>query len=316
MALHRLPDGAVPAVVVVARLAHVHRDACAFGDLGVTPHGTVIVDGVAERIVVAGEHLVLAEREVVEGREVGVPLRAGEHDHVVGVRFANGVGRAALHGGEKSVKLLLVGEVAGDGLVHEVVAEDGGVVGVARGDGAPDFAVLALEPLAPEEPRVAVAVVDVRAGLPAGAVMHVEDDLEPVGAAPADGGVQAAEALRGVVGAEVVLGGEELVVEGEADGVRAGRGDEGDVGLGDVVVLEGRPEVRRLLGADELAEHLVDEVRGVALAEAEHVAFGVEPVAEVRPPDEELPAVSVDEICARCVDECVHFRSFRCQART
>ena len=118
---------------------------------------------------------------------------------MVAVDFAYGVGSPSLHRSHKRVQLVLVGVVPGDRLVHYVVCKHDRLVGVARGDPAPDAAVLALKRLAPEKPGISVAVVVVRAGLPAGARVHVENHLQSMLSAPADDVVEAAEPLFRIV---------------------------------------------------------------------------------------------------------------------
>ena len=75
-------------------------------------------------------------------------------------------------------------------------------------------------------------------------------------------------------------------------------------GIGNAVfiseVLERGPELRRLIRPDKLAEHLINEIRRIAAAESEHVVFGVEPVAEIRPADEKAFAFPVQKLRAGC----------------
>ena len=96
--------------------------------------------------------------------------------------------------------------------------------------------------------------------------------------------------------AHVVFVGEELVVERQADCVGACRGNELDVFARDIVVFELLPEFGGIFFAGKLAKHLVNETRRVGSLETEHIALGVEPVAEVRTADVELRSVRLDEI--------------------
>ena len=150
--------------------------------------------------------------------------------------------------------------------------------------------------LAVEQPGIAVTVVDVVACLSAGSVVHVEYEEEFRLAAPLHQAVHACKAVLPAGDAHVVFVGKELVVEGKADGVGAGALDEADVLARHVVVLELLPELGGEVGSHQLAEHLVDEVPGVGLAEAEHVSLGVEPVAQVGAHDEKLLTVGLDEV--------------------
>ena len=92
-------------------------------------------------------------------------------------------------------------------------------------------------------------------------------------------------------------------MEGQADRVGAGGCDIGDILLGDVILLEGFPERVRLVGADEGAQHVVDEVGRIGFLEAEHVTLRIEPVPQVGPLDQEGFAVSPDERRAVDADE-------------
>ena len=58
------------------------------------------------------------------------------------------------------------------------------------------------------------------------------------------------------------------------------------------------PKVGGSVRTDELAEHFVDEMRGIGVPETEHITFRIEPVAEVCAFDEQACAVRVTEICA------------------
>ena len=121
--------------------------------------------------------------------------------------------------------------------------------------------------------------------------------------APSDHVVETPESFVRIVRPEIVLDREELVVERQPHRVRARRRDECDVILGDVTLLERRPELCSLLRPNELTEHLVHHVRRLAFAEPEHVAFGIEPVTEIRPAYEKLCAVPVNKVAAGDTDE-------------
>jgi hypothetical protein len=91
-------------------------------------------------------------------------LRTLENDDVAGVNLADGGDNAAVEGFELRVEARQAVE-GGDGFIEEVVAENGGLAVVARGDALPEGDRAGLSFLALEEPGVAPAIVDVRAGL-------------------------------------------------------------------------------------------------------------------------------------------------------
>ena len=84
-------------------------------------------------------------------------------------------------------------------------------------------------------------------------------------------------------------------MERKADRVGPCGGDEGDIIFCDVIVFEGFPEPGHLIGTDQLAEHLVDHALGIRPAEAEHIAFRIEPIAQIGPFDKEVPPIRTDE---------------------
>ena len=141
----------------------------------------------------------------------------------------------------------------GDGLVEEIVAEDSFAVAIVAGEALPDSDEVGLLLGAVVEPGVAVAVVDVGAGLAARCDMEVEDDIEVFLAGPLDDVVEEREAL-GVVCLE------EFVVEGNADGVEAGFAKEVDVLAGDVDSggTDARRERPRCWGRCELGDEGLD----------------------------------------------------------
>ena len=143
-------------------------------------------------------------------------------------------------------------------LVHELVAKNDRLLSIALGDALPDVAEQLLALLALEEPRVAVAVVDIVARLRAWAVVHVENEIEPGIATPADYLVYALETVLIVGEPHVVFIGEQLVVEWKTDGVCSRLCNEVDVGLSDVVVFELLPETCCLVWPHSLFQHQVN----------------------------------------------------------
>ena len=85
-------------------------------------------------------------------------------------------------------------------------------------------------------------------------------------------------------------------MEGKTYGVSPSRGNEGDVGLGDVVILKPRPEEIGGNWAYGLTQHLVDKVCRINTLETKHIALGVKPVAKVSTTNEEHLARWCDKI--------------------
>ena len=78
---------------------------------------------------------------------------------------------------KQAVDVFLVVEVGCYGLVHQLIAQDGRLVTVATGYLLPDVAHQLLAPLAVEEPRIAIAIIDVVARLPVRTVVHIENEV-------------------------------------------------------------------------------------------------------------------------------------------
>ena len=219
-----------------------------------------------------------------------------QEDDVVLVHLADGLHTTLVKGLEQQVEGVLVFEIMGDGLVHQLVAEDGGLTLVAVGNLTPDVTEELLALLALEQPGVSMTIIDVIARLTARAVVHVEDEIEVVDLAPAHHGVDALVAVFLPCQSHIVLVGEELVVKWQTDGIGSLLCDEVDISLGDVVVLELLPELSRFIGTYSLFEEEVDHPGGVGATETEHITFGIQPVAEVRTLDEEFLSIRLDEV--------------------
>ncbi len=203
------------------------------------------------------------------------------------------------------VEFFHVLEVRGNGLVEEFVTEDDRFVLVAVGYPAPDVAIELLAGFAVEQPGITVAVVDVVARLSAGGVVHVEDEIQVRLTTPVYKAVYAGKAVLGGGQPHIVLVRKQFVMERQTDGVGTPALDEADVFARYVVVLECLPEVGGKVRSHQLAEHLVDETARVGLAEPEHVAFRIQPIAEVGAHDEEFGSVGLYQVLALNGYECI-----------
>ena len=284
----------------MACLTHIH------GQTRLVAEVDVVLDGLGcgvAAIAVAGVHDVVIKLPVVEHVEVGIPAGTAQQDHVVGVHLADGAHGTLVQRLEQLVQLLLVLEIVGDRLVHQFVAQNHGLVLVTESDALPDVAEQLLAGLALEQPGIAMAVIDIVARLSAGAVVHVENQVESRGTAPTHHRVDAGKTVLVLGPSHIVLVGEQPVVEGKTDGVGSLTCDKGDIGTGDVVVLELTPEVGGEVRSHGLLDHQVDHPGRVGLAQAEHVAFWVEPVAQIGALDIEFLAVRFHQVGSLDSDE-------------
>ena len=184
----------------------------------------------------------------------------------------------------------------GDGLVHQLIAEDGGLVLVTVGNLAPDVAEELLRGLTFVDPGIAVAIVDVVARLTSRTIMHVENQIEMVGTAPANNAVDTLIAVFLACLPHIVLIGKELVVEGQTDGVGSLLCNEVDVGLRYIIVLELLPEVGRGIRTHCFLKEQVDHPSRVRAAETEHIALGIQPIAEVCTLNKQLFTIGLNKI--------------------
>ena len=244
----------------------------------------------------AGVHDVVVEGPVGEHVEVGVPTCTAQQNHVILIHLADGLDRALVERLKLLVQFLLVLEVVGNRLVHQLIAENHRFVLVAGGDALPDVDEQLLAGLALKQPRIAMAVVDVVTRLTSGAVMHVENQVETLGTTPFHHRIDTGKAVLPFGEAHIVLVGEEPVVERQANGVGTLPCDETDVVTGDVVVLELTPEIGGEVRSNGLLDHQVNHPRRIGLAESEHIALGVEPVAQIGTLDIELLTVRLHQI--------------------
>ncbi len=101
-------------------------------------------------------------------------------------------------------------------------------------------------------------------------------------------------------------------MERDTDGIGSGRSDEFNILTSYVIVLEKLPELVCKVRSNEFPEHLVDHADGIGLAESEHIAFRIEPIAEIRALDEESGSVRSQKVSP--VDTDKVFRSHVCGA--
>ena len=143
---------------------------------------------------------------------------------------------------------------------------------------------------------ISMAIVDIIACLTTRAVVHIEDQIEPISLAPTDHAIDTLIAVFRTCLTHIILVSEEFVVEGQTDGVGTLLGDEIDIGTSDVVVLELLPELGREVWSHSLLEQQIDHPGRVGTTEAEHITLGVKPVAKVRALDEEFFAIGLYQV--------------------
>ena len=132
--LHKI---ALPLHRVMAELSHVHRAADGVAEVDVVGDGLL---GGRTSIAMTGVHQLVVVARIVEHPEEAVPMGTAEQDDVVLVHLADGLHTALVERLQELVERVAVGEVMGDGLVHQFVAEDGGLLPVALGYLLPDGA--------------------------------------------------------------------------------------------------------------------------------------------------------------------------------
>ena len=111
------------------------------------------------------------------------------------------------------VKFVYIIEIWGDRLVYEIIRDNYRFILIILGDALPDVAEELLRSLAFKKPRVAVAVVDIVSGLSARGIVHIQDHIQTVLAAPSDNIVQTLETVLTGGKAHIILVCKELVVE-------------------------------------------------------------------------------------------------------
>ncbi len=282
-----------PFVRVFAGFAAINRDLVFFAEIEVILDH---IDGSSRPVFVEGIDQFIVERRA-EYLEIGVPLRAAEEDEVVFVHFPDGGCHAFVQGFEQGVEMVLV-EKMRNGFVEQVVPDDSGFVFIPGGDFFPDGNGEFLAFGTVKKERITEAVVDIVAGLAAGRAVHVQQHVKVRFLAPLDGLVEQFKPTGLTPAAQVILVGEQFVVEGDADGVHADGLQVLDIVPGGVVVEVGFPELFGRLGSDELIDCFLDQARRAGVLEFEHIPFRHQPVAEVRAFHEEGLTVGSDDFFA------------------
>ena len=188
--------------------------------------------------------------------------------------------------------------------VDQVVRADPGLIGIARGQLAPQRDRLAaiLRAL-PQRGPGGIAVGDGQVvALAARRSVQVEDQVHAIRLGPGEQRVDAAEAVLqpAVLARHRLLlrrQGEQIIVHRQADGVHSPARHHVDVRLAGVVVEPGPIEFRGLLLADQVGDRRADAVllARSQLAELQHIAFLQHPAAQPHAPQQHFPAALVDD---------------------
>ena len=112
--------------------------------------------------------------------------------------------------------------------------------------------------------------------------MHVQDDVQPFSFAPRHEAIQALVAHTGQA-ARFVFGYKQAPIERRAHVVESGLFEKMHIVLRDKALIPHPPKRACRFLADQLADDLVDQPRRVGPAEAPHIAFGQQPVADTDP---------------------------------
>ena len=284
----------------MTELAHIHRTVDGVAEIDVVGDGLF---GGRTAVTVAGVHQLIVVGAVVQHPEKAVPVGTAQQDDVVFIYLSDGLYSLFIYRLQQLVERVAVLEIVGDGLVHQFVAQNGGLAAIAIGYLAPDIAELLLALLTFEQPGVTVSVVDVIARLSAWTVVHIQNQIQVVGLAPGDDRVDACVAILLACLSHVILVAEQLVVERQTNGVGTLIGNEVDILTCHVVILELLPELGSGVGTHGLFHHQVDHPRRVGTSETEHVTLGVQPVAQVCALNQEFLTVGLDEVVAVDGDE-------------
>ena len=284
----------------MADLSHIHRKVGAVTELDEVHYGRT--DRVSA-IAVTGPHKLVIIGPVLERLEVAVPLRCTKHYDMVCIDLSYRCCNPLVKRLKKVIQILDIIKIWSDRLVDKVIGQNHRLVLIVLGNLLPYVAEELLRCFAFKQPRIAVAVVDVVSGLSSWGVVHIENDIEAVLAAPADGIVKPLEAVLSGSQSHIVLVCEELVVERNTDGVGSCRSDELNVLFSHIIVLEHLPELCSKVRAYHFTEHLVNQSCGICLLEAEHIALRIKPVAEICSLDEELGSVRSHKVLSVDPDE-------------
>ena len=177
-------------------------------------------------------------------RKVTVPLRAAEKENVVSIDFSNVARQLLVDRFKQRIQRRQPGKMR-DRLIQQVITEHGGLVAIVRRQPPPDCDQLLLLLWALVQPGISGAVVDVRARLPSGCGMHIEDHVQTFGAAPDNQLVEQLETFR-------VVALKETVMQRNANGVESGPMQERDVFARDVVLAVLLPECGRPFRSEQL----------------------------------------------------------------
>ena len=103
-----------------------------------------------------------------------------------------------------------------------------------------------------------MTIINIIARLTAWAVVHIQNEIQVIGLAPVHHRIDALITVFSTCLSHIILIGEELIVKRQTDGVGALTGDEIDIGLGYVIVLELLPELGGGIRSYSLLEQQVD----------------------------------------------------------
>src|ERR1700687_2557382 len=174
--------------------------------------------------------------------EVRVPLRAAKNDDMVLVYGTDPSGNPLIKWLKLRIVFLQFREMR-NWLVEQIVSDYGGIASVMAGDPFPYLYRQLLICFRLVKPRITPAVINVRTGLSAGRAMQIKDYVKLVLCSPANDLIEQSESL-------FLVREEELVVQGNANGVDSGPGNETHVVFRDVPFPVLPPKPFRFRGAD------------------------------------------------------------------
>ena len=236
-------------------------------------------------------HNLVIELGVLEGLEITVPLRTAQEYDMVLIYLADSRYTFFIYIFQLSVELFYILEVRSDRLVVQFITQDDRLVLIMIGNLAPDVAVKLLALLAVEQPRIAVAIINIIACLSTGSIVHIQDKVKICFTTPVYERIYTGKSILIDRQTHIIFVRKQFIMERQADGIGTRILDELYIFARHIIILECLPEVGCKVRTHQLTEHLVDEASRIGFIEPEHIALRIQPVTQIRAHDEELRAI-------------------------
>ena len=103
----------------MSELTHVHRTADGIAEIDVVGNGFL---GGRTAVTMTGEHELVVVADIIEHPEETVPMGSAQQDDVVRIHLADGSYTTFVERLQQGVERILVLEIMGNGLVHQLIA--------------------------------------------------------------------------------------------------------------------------------------------------------------------------------------------------